>query len=119
MTRRWAKVQFQEEGYHCYPNAPDGVKFLENLHRHVFHITVWIEQFHDNRDVEYILFLRFLRDSWSKSSWAVSSSCEHMAGVLVNKIQHKYPDRHIKIEVTEDGENGALLEVTALEAYHR
>jgi len=43
--------------------------FLRFDHRHIFHVTVWIEQFHNERDVEFILFKRFIEaallDIWS------------------------------------------------------
>jgi len=42
----WAKITTQFEGIHKYPNAPDEMAFLRFDHRHIFHVTVWIEQFH-------------------------------------------------------------------------
>jgi hypothetical protein len=34
-------------------------------------------------------------------------SCEMISDALAEKINAKYPDRKIEIEVAEDGENGA------------
>ena len=53
-------VTFQKEGIHKYPDAPAGVEFLKYPHRHMFHFRVEIEVFHDDRDIEFILFKREL-----------------------------------------------------------
>jgi len=37
-------------------------------------------------------------------------SCEMMSNFLHGLISEKFPNRDIKIEVSEDGENGALYE---------
>ncbi len=59
-------VTFQKEGIHMYPGADtdpklatggwDDVSFLGVPHRHIFHFKVWIEVFHDDRDIEFIQF---------------------------------------------------------------
>ena len=55
-------VTFQKEGLHKWPDAIDhpGVEFLANEHRHMFHFRVDLQVFHDDREVEFILFKREL-----------------------------------------------------------
>lgn len=109
-VRTWAKVTTQFEGYHCWPDAPPEVGFLRDMHRHMFHVTVWISQEHNNRDVEYILFKQKVNTLCTKLPHAVDASCEMMAQWIVRELEAIYPSRHLKVEVTEDGENGALFE---------
>ena len=51
-------VTFQKEGIHKYPDAPEGVEFLKYPHRHMFKFRVAIQVFHDDRELEFILFKR-------------------------------------------------------------
>ena len=63
-------VTFRKEGLHKYPAAlddpnlatggADDVSFLGYIHRHIFHFKVAIEVFHDDRDIEFIQFKRWL-----------------------------------------------------------
>jgi hypothetical protein len=101
----WVTTQF--EGFHCYPNAPDEVAFLKNDHRHIFHVKVWIEVYHNDRDIEFFIFKRFVEDS-IKAGQFNHKSCEMISDDLYNTISYKYPDRDVWIEVSEDGENGSF-----------
>ena len=101
-------VTFQKEGIHQYPAAPEGVEFLMHPHRHIFHFRVDIEVFHDDRDIEFILFKRELEKLYEGGVLDMNhKSCEMLADDLAGYIQDKYPDRELTIEVSEDGENGA------------
>jgi len=101
-------VTFQREGIHKYPDAPEGVSFLRNEHRHIFHFRVELEVFHDDRDVEFILFKRELERLYAESILELDyKSCEMMADDLAYYIQTRYPDRDLVVTVSEDGENGA------------
>lgn len=114
----WAVMRMRFEGIHNYPDAPDEVSFLKHPHRHVFHVTVHLQQFHDNRDVEYIMFLTWLRKKLFSDGAATLNhmSCEMIAKRIIEGIQEQFPSplnfspRRIKVEVSEDGENGALVE---------
>lgn len=112
MTTRWAKVKTQFTFLHKYPAAPPQVGFLRDLHRHKFHVTVMIEQHHDHRDIEYLMFLaeveKFIADY--KGSWDSTLSCESIALNIGTYLIENYPDRASTVEVSEDGENGAVLE---------
>jgi hypothetical protein len=115
-------VTFQKEGIHRYPAAATDpllatgdeydVSFLANPHRHIFHFRVWIDVFHNDRDVEFIQFKRWLEKLYSSNQGVLSldyKSCEMIADDLYLQIATKYPDRAVWIEVAEDGENGALI----------
>ena len=58
MDKRYIWVTFRKEGIHKYPGAVDlpGVEFLANEHRHIFHFRIELQVWHDDREVEFILF---------------------------------------------------------------
>jgi len=102
----WITTQF--EGFHNYPAAPAKVDFLKNLHRHLFKIKVYIEVSHNERDIEFILFKRFVEKCIPEV--LENSSCESISDHLYREISKIYPNKKIKIEVSEDGENGCEKE---------
>jgi len=103
-------VTFQKEGIHRYPDAPEGVEFLKSPHRHIFHFRVDIDVFHNDRDIEFILFKRELEGLYTDKIMEIDfKSCEMLAEDLINYISAKYTGRRIWVEVSEDGENGATL----------
>jgi hypothetical protein len=102
-------VTFQKEGIHKYPDAPEGVEFLAYPHRHIFHFRVDIEVFHNDRDIEFILFKRELEALYGNGTLELDyKSCEMLANDLAAYIQEQYPGRDMKISVSEDNENGAV-----------
>ena len=107
-------VTFKREGIHKYPAALEeeklaDVSFLGYPHRHMFHFKVMIEVFHDDRDIEFILFKRWLEGLYNGTLELDYKSCEMMADDLAKTIQARYPGRQLTIEVSEDGENGCLI----------
>ena len=115
-------VTFQKEGIHCYPAAATDpnlatgdqydVSFLANPHRHIFHFRVWLSVTHNDRDVEFIQFKRWLEQLYSSAQGVLSldhKSCEMMSDELYDTISQKYPGREVWIEVSEDGENGSFI----------
>ena len=115
-------VTFQKEGIHCYPaaaidpNLATGdyydVSFLANPHRHIFKFRVHISVTHNDRDIEFIQFKRWLEKLYSSNEGVLSldyKSCEMMSDDLYAQISAKYPNREIWIEVSEDGENGSFI----------
>jgi len=112
MKKTFAKVSTSFEDLHQFKKAPGKVKFLRSLHRHRFFVIVFVEQFHNDRDVEYFLFKEWLDSVIAKKIVKMESgkSCEMMAEVLHKEISKKYKNREIRIEINEDGENGAYLE---------
>lgn len=113
-------VTFSKEGIHKYPGADtdpklatgdwDDVSFLGFPHRHIFHYKVWIEVFHDDRDIEFIQFKRWLIRLYDGALDMDYKSCEMMADDLAAVIQDMYPGRWLKISVAEDNENGCEME---------
>jgi len=105
----YAKITTQFEGIHYWKNAKGAEDFLKYPHRHIFYVTVYIEQFHNDRDVEFIAFKRWINKITSKK--IDYKSCEMIAEDLAKKIKKKYGNRKLKIEVSEDNENGCVLEL--------
>lgn len=105
-------VTFQKEAIHRYPAAETDpalkdVAFLAFPHRHILHFKVYIEVFHNDRDVEFILFKRWLESLYVDKILDLDyKSMEMIADDLAEVIADKYPNRTITIEVSEDGENG-------------
>jgi hypothetical protein len=113
-------VTFRKEGIHMYPAAATDpklatgdeydVSFLGTPHRHIFHFKVYIEVFHDDRDIEFIQFKRWLEKLYNESTLTLNyKSCEMISDDLFETISTKYPGREVWIEVSEDGENGSFI----------
>lgn len=108
-------VTFALEGVHCYPQALVDtqlvdVSFLGYPHRHLFHFKVWIEVFHDDRDIEFIQFKRWLTNLYGTGVLDLNNhSCEMIADDLYVKIAQRYPSRAVIISVSEDNENGCEI----------
>ena len=113
-------VTFRKEGMHRYPAAATDpnlatgdeydVSFLANEHRHIFHFRVWIGVTHNDRDIEFIQFKRWLENLYKDAILSLDhKSCEMMSDDLYDSINKKYPGREIWIEVSEDGENGSFI----------
>lgn len=114
-------VQFEKEGIHCYPAAGtdprlESVSFLQYPHRHIFKFRVEIEVKHNDRDIEFIIFKRWLESLYSDNMYGDgtlqlnSKSCEMLAEELITHISDCHPYIYIAVEVSEDGENGCRLE---------
>lgn len=119
-AKRMIWITFQREGIHCYPQAGHDpklatgdeydVSFLGTPHRHIFHFNVAIQVTHNDRDIEFIQFKRWCQNLYADSTLALDNkSCEMMSDDLYQQIANRYPDRDIKIEVSEDGENGCSI----------
>ena len=119
-ARRMIWVTFRKEGIHKYPAAATDpalatgdeydVSFLGSPHRHIFHFTVAIEVFHNDRDIEFIQFKRWLEKLYAGGTLELNyKSCEMISDDLYEAIAHRYPNRDIEITVAEDGENGATI----------
>ena len=114
-------VTFRKEGIHCYPAAATDpalatgdsydVSFLASPHRHIFHFRVCISVVHNDRDIEFIQFKRWLENLYTTGTIQLDhKSCEMMADDLYIQIAARYPGRAVGIEVSEDGENGCLIQ---------
>ena len=87
-------IRFQKEGIHKYPAALEDprladVSFLGYPHRHIFHFRVSISVFHNDRDIEFIQFKRWLESLYSGESNSLQldyKSCEMIADDLYIQI---------------------------------
>ena len=119
VAKRMIFVTFQREGIHSYPaagtdpalktNDQYDVSFLASPHRHMFHFNVAIQVFHNDRDIEFIQFKRWLDNLYTGVLELNFKSCEMISDDLYQQIANRYPDRDIHITVSEDGENGATI----------
>jgi hypothetical protein len=127
---RFIVVKNQFNGVHCYPKAPEPVKFLRDPHRHVFYVETEIEVFHDDRELEFLMVKKEI-DTFLSKRFEInlgSTSCEMIAEEIQTYIKHKYPmdpsekwnvirrgmrapadSRTVNVKVFEDNENGAIL----------
>ena len=119
-AKRKIWITFRKEGIHRYPAAATDpmlctageydVSFLANAHRHIFHFRIWIDVFHNDRDIEFIQFKRWLEGLYNKDILQLDfKSCEMIADDLYIQVAGRYPGRAVWIEVAEDGENGCLI----------
>lgn len=114
LAKRQIWVTFRREGIHCYPAAATepqlaDVSFLASPHRHMFHFRVAIDVFHNDRDIEFIQFKRWLESLYTGTLELNYKSCEMIADDLYDQIASRYPGRDVVIEVAEDGENGCAI----------
>lgn len=101
----FAKLLF--EATHNWPNCNiEEVAYLKHEHRHIFHITAYVEVMHEDRDVEFIVLKHeieaFLQEKYPDRKLG-STSCETLANILL--IQFNLT----KCVVSEDGENGVEI----------
>lgn len=110
-------VKTQYEGIHCWPEAPDEVKFLRSLHRHIFNVEVEVEVHNNDRDIEFIM-LKHRINHWlslqfdDDGVWQMGRlSCEQVAEMVIDLVREKLNDKErvISCYVDEDGENGAMV----------
>jgi hypothetical protein len=129
-AKRMIFVTFQKEGIHMYPAAATDpalktgdeydVSFLGTPHRHIFHFNVAIEVFHNDRDIEFIQFKRWLENLYKGGTLELNyKSCEMISDDLYEQIATRYPNRNIEITVSEDNENGATIYYNTTKPYQQ
>lgn len=104
-VRVFATLRF--EAFHRWPNAPKACAYLATRHRHEFHVRVEVVVTHVDRDVEFITLKQkaaHLIESALKSKRTDTWSCERWALYLWRELGAT------RVEVSEDGENGAFVE---------
>lgn len=111
-------IRFEVEGFHNYPDASknhgDLVKFLEQSHRHIFKFNCKKRVNHDNRDEEFILLRRKVKQYINRKFPVFEMQCEcydfgSMSCEMIAKNILKQFDFD-SVEVSEDGENYAVVE---------
>ena len=103
-TTVWITTQFR--AFHRWKDAQDNVVFLRDYHRHVFHVKLGMKVSHDNREIEFFNFQKnadlYIFDHFMDA--LLELSCEQIAIELLKEFSGSF------CEVSEDGENGALVE---------
>lgn len=107
-TQVWCTTSFI--AWHMWLQAPLHVDYLKHLHRHVFHVKATVKVAHDNRDVEFITLKREVDEYISKTQkqWGNTWSCE-MAALMIGRELANLKYHVVSVEVSEDGENGAIV----------
>jgi hypothetical protein len=111
-------------GTHNWPEASqyagDEVQFLEDRHRHTFHILAELTVSDSDREVEFFVFqnqvdlaIRSLYSSYREAELVYNlgrRSCETMAEEIISQLRSANGHHHtIKIEVWEDNEVGGRV----------
>ena len=112
-TTIWVTTQF--EGFHSWPDAPIHRAYLGEPHRHLFKVRVEVEVVHDDREVEFHDLLDAVKSRLPKSPDLGAQSCEMMAAGIATDVAAMLPGRTVRCEVSEDGECGAIAEISAPE----
>lgn len=97
---------------HCWPEAPEEVSFLRNLHRHELHVRVELEVNHNERALEFFMVKRKLDTilQEGQKEWPERMSMESICEYLAEKLAEVYgQEALVAITVSEDGEVGSTL----------
>jgi hypothetical protein len=71
---------------------------------------VGIQVFHNDRDIEFIQFKRWLENLYKEGTLELNfKSCEMISDDLYEQIASRYTGRDVEISVSEDNENGATI----------
>lgn len=112
MTSSVVFCTLQVDGTHNWPACDvDGVDFLRFTHRHMFHITAYVPVTHTDRDVEFIALKRKIQQHFASKADEYgqvefgAQSCEMIAHDLITMFDL------CRCDVSEDGENGAIVVV--------
>lgn len=109
-------VSIEVPGFHCWPNAPESVRFLRDLHRHLFGVRAEVRVTSIDRELEFFLLRRQVRAAISEAGRLQedglvfeAKSCEQLAFEVRAYLlaQHLAV---VAVEVWEDWENGARVE---------
>ena len=99
----WITTRFV--GFHRWLKAPEELAFLRNWHRHVFHIRIAVKVIHNDRQIEFFTLKKEVDEHIAKhyTNHSFPYSCEQIAQRLLEQFEA------VHVEVSEDGENGALV----------
>lgn len=104
------------EAFHAWPDAAtydDEVAFLADRHRHEFCVRLDVAVTHDDRDIEFILLKRELEafidaELVDPTTRDIDRSCEQIATEIATHFHNRF-DAPVRVDVSEDGENGAIV----------
>ena len=111
---------FRVAGFHHWPTAPDKYAYLRHAHRHVFYVRVDAKVEDKDRAIEFIEFKHhaerrfgFLSNEGVSGRLMIcdfgTRSCEQLASELLKQLLKDGYDV-TRVEVSEDGENGGIIE---------
>jgi len=117
VTDKFVGCTFTQEGTHCWPNAPASVKYLRCAHRHIFHVEVYVKVTGSDREVEFITLKHEAKEAFALLGHPDTSplidfrsqSCEMLAEALGIYLAEKYNYDVSSVCVSEDDENGAIV----------
>lgn len=104
-------VKAQFIGYHKWDGAPAEVSFLQNYHRHVFYVTLCLAVGHDDREKEFFMVQRQLKDVMVEEGYDNEAvlgleSCE----MIATNIGNRFYDMDVEwVKVSEDNENSTVV----------
>lgn len=108
-------------GIHQWAGAPRHLHFLGHPHRHLFHIRVTVNSpADDNRSVEFFELASNIRTWISRAGFTYdtvagynfgNNSCESIALAIINQMPDDLKEHGVKVSVSEDDENGAVVEM--------
>lgn len=107
---RWVWCSFDFEGWHHWAGAEGEVEYLKHNHRHLFKGKVWVEVNHNDRDIEFITLKHQCLEVINELDRGHLGSCEMTAEYLIGRLTEMYPKRKIRCEISEDGENGCIID---------
>lgn len=123
-VKRSVKVKTSFKGLHCWPECPiEEVAFLRDPHRHTFYVSVKMDVFHNDREVEFFVLQMAINDiikelyGDDQIKDLGRKSCEDIADEIHRALLVQYP-RKMVIEVSEDNEVSAINEYS-LPTYSR
>jgi len=114
-AKRWVWVTFQKAGFHKYPAAStdpslQDVSYLGGRHRHLFKFKVQVQIFHNDRELEFHQLLNYCESLYNEQLELDFKSVEMLADELYAALDERYPTRDMKINISEDGECGCIIE---------
>ncbi len=99
------------DGEHHWPEAPEEVSFLREVHPHTFYVEATIPVAHNDRELEYFMVKKVIDDlvteghsNYDTLTW----SCERWAEYLGHELAKTYA-RDLNVKVSEDDENGSTV----------
>lgn len=124
MAIKAIKIRTQFIALHRWPNAPESVSYLGNIHRHNFHVEVTLKVLSGDRELEFhqtqqtidtaiINMLVSQGTPWLENSplaqdtgnlMIMECSCEDMAECIFGALSPDIQGRVLSVVVSEDGE---------------
>lgn len=102
-------VKHSSSGFHSWPDATPHREYLSHPHRHQFVTTVWLTVEHGDREVEFHDVLDAVSRVMYDGRDFGPCSCEAIASKVLTEVVRYWPGRDCVVEVSEDGECGALV----------